>query len=426
MPFLVDNKISELFRFVFNIPPMQQPEVLALCERLDKINMECVRAILSSGSLFPLRVFSKTYVEVAAGITHGRVVYERDPKLNADEMKGPFRSDAEIEFLCRTLPIIRNTRGRINVAKAIEAIENAKFIRAVFEESIMLFLEITKEYQALCWQASNLINSIHFLDKKNASATATELAETLDAIERISDFLDVKENLYSLITFVKLKYVEYNKIKENILKSYLRIPLALAKTKATDSTKLLDHFQNGSEGLLQAISYYSNSMSNFSSYAKLWAKQAILYKIKEEGNALRLPPNIWQAFTAIEKNKSKIATKRGKTKIKELSKITGIQSNRIKEIYEHVRSCQMMSLDSTLEGSDSNTLYDVVGVHENYDNVDNKQMIQSKFVNLDPEARFVMALHFGLFDFLPDSKIDKEEKLLGLVNQLAARLKSCK
>jgi len=428
---------------IFSLPLLPQRQVVELFHALDESLQGSVYAMVEKGNFIEFYL-SDVIAEVAASVTHGRTIYghnskrKKQPEKKSDDPASEvFKRSSDIQFLEQAINVLHllasyqndpfDPKARKDLTKRV--LDDAKFVRLVYEESIQSFLAKTKGYEELVATAAKLHNKIHSTKKKS------DLFETVDQYTRLHDQMNAIEEsvkidrayLYHLVGFIERSYRRQIKIRDLIYEPYLRIVYKESKKHATNEQQVLDNFQNGSQGLLRAISCYNLDRNvSFSSYAHWWIRQAILFHIKDSSNFVKLPVTTWQTYTSVEKAKDRLSARDGNDSMEALSEETGHSLAKLKEIYDSVRSSHVHSLDYVMDESGKLMLIDVIPDQAQEDREaqdDAKSEVAERLGALTGEQRWVMKLHFGLIGMIEqDGEFDPQDIMQEKIRQKIARL----
>lgn len=408
---------------VFNLPLMPQQDVLRFFDELDG-TLDCSINLLLERSHYVERYLADVVSEVAASTTHGRTIYGRDSSEEDDDPVDPedehdpaavFKRSSDVRFLEQGINIMHllalyDQVGFDEAARykpqARAVLRNVNFVRLVYEEAIEMFLYNVDGYIELARQAANVHNAMHATRHKAEFVNlAQQYAGLHDEMAQVEESVGVDRTFLFHVCSDVEKYAErHRKIRDRIAQPYLRIVYKEAKNHATNSSQLLDNFQNGSMGLMRAVSCYNLHRNvSFSSYAHWWIRQAILYHIKDSSNFVKLPVTTWQTFTAIEKKRAKLVSETGETSMEALAEAAECTVSKLEEIYDAVRSSHVHSLDYEVDESGKMLLIDVIAdqSHEDIDNLDAaKREVVERFKHLEEEERWVLTLTYGLMGML--------------------------
>ena len=431
---------------IFSLPLLPQKQVIDLFHTLDNSLQGSIDEILSKGN-FVESYLSDVVAEVAASVTHGRTIYghnvkrrrssEEDENEDANDdvsTNEVFKRTSDVRFLEQSINLLhlfasyQDTEEDLWTKKdrTKRILRETKFVRLVYEEVIHRFLKFTDGYQDLAIQATDTHGQMYQTrGKEEFSRVAGLYSSFNDRMEEIETSVLVDRTyLYHLRELVSKNYGQQKKIRDLIYEPYLRIVYKEAKRHATNEQQVLDNFQNGSQGLLRAISCYNLDRNvSFSSYAHWWIRQSILFHIKDSSNFVKLPVTTWQTYTAVEKEKSRVAAKHGTDSIEALAAETGYSVEKLKDIYDSVRASHVHSLDYEMDETGKLMLIDVIpdpSIDEHDRQRDVQTEISERFRVLTDDQRWVMILTFGLFSLLHQESIPDHEIMAERIRQKIA------
>lgn len=418
--------LKDLRKLVFSVPLLHQEDVSDLFDQIDKCIFPTVYTIIES-SMASFEEVLQIVIKVAAGNTYGKNIYEkteehREEEENREtESRGTYR-EHEVEFLTKAYEIFRlyaiystpetKVKSRSNIKTAMQ---NCSFIRGVYEDVLSNFVEATDKYEHLHWASlhAKISNNLDTYHKLTSEVTL------IDTTYRLS------KSAYYISREAKRIYTKYMELRAQIITPYLRSVYSTAKSTARNSHQMLDNFQNGSIGLMRAVSCYSTKRKAcFASVAKFWIKQMMLLTIKEDANFVKLPVSTWQAFTQLEKAKIKFGL--SDDNIVEIAKAAKMPLKKAKSVLHTVKIAQVYSLNRTYDADEKLTLEDIMT------NEDRLGGYVDPFINLlrdycesaklsDIEIKIV-ALRHGMLDIIPYKHSDLAECLRETLLQNLASL----
>lgn len=415
--------LKDLRKLVFSVPLLPQDGVSKLFDQIDACIYPTVYAILDT-SQSSLEELLQIVIKVAAGNTYGKNIYEkdedhRDEEENRDtECRGTYR-EHEIKFLKQSYDIFRlyaytqsNLKTNIDVKSSML---KGQFIRGVYEDILSSFVTRTKEYEKLHWQS---------LRSKLANST-DEYHTNIKMITYLDQELRLNKSAFYVSREAKRIYQKYMELRAMIVKPYLRSVYSTAKNTARNSHQMLDNFQNGSIGLMRAVSCYSTKRKAcFASVAKCWIKQMMLLSIKEDANFVKLPVSTWQAYTQLEKAKNKLGA--AEDNIEAIAKHAKMPIKKAKAVYHTVKIAQVYSLNRTYDQDEKLTLEDIM-TDENklggdVDPFLNMLRDYCEAAGLTDMETKVLAIRHGMLDLIRVKKVKKEEPVAECLVQNLARL----
>lgn len=416
-----EDILRDLRKAVFSVPMVQQKEVRLLFESIDKKLIPHIHQVIRVSDTEFENLF-QVIVKVAAGNTYGKNIYERadGPKPEGGP-KATFK-DHEIEFLKNSYDTLRafanfypDSKKEIKIEVVEKAIDKCIFIRGVYEEVLNHFILSTKYYQQLHWLAI----------KAKLSDQYEEYSRLVSLIKQIDDELAVRGPVFGLAREAQKINIYYHKVRATIIAPYLRTVYSVARRTARNAHQMLDNFQNGSIGLIRAVSCYSTKRpASFASVAKWWVKQMMLLSIKEDANFVKLPVSTWQAFTQLEKAKSKIGDEDNLDKIATAAKIP---VKKAQAVYDTVKVSQVYSLNRTYDSDEKLTLEDIITTDDRLgsetDELAKLLVEYCKIAGMTDRERVILALHYGMVELIePSSNETPDSCLLESLQQNIATL----
>jgi RNA polymerase primary sigma factor len=198
----------------------------------------------------------------------------------------------------------------------------------------------------------------------------------------------------------------------------LRLVYAGARKQSGSQQQFYDNFQNGTLGLLHAISYFDYRRGwGFGPYAKWWIKQSMLLRMKEESNMINLPNSTWQAFNYVERIKAKLKTGTGKPEnLQELAKESGYSQEQLRRIAENVANAQTRSLDYVIDDDNNTTVMQLVQAPPE---AEAPPELTAHLQYLTQVQRRYLCLHYGLLEHLPTIEIEPQQLLYEQLKQAA-------
>ena len=419
--------LKDLRKLVFSVPLLHQEEVAKLFNQIDQCVFPTVYSILDSSMIYFEEII-QVIIKVAAGNTYGKNIYEKGGDQEAPrrtDLRGTYKPH-EIKFLKNSYNLYRlfahnftkenNPNYKKNFSVTIErAMTESYFIRGVYEDILSDFVEYTKHYDKLHWLA---------LEAK-LRENHDEYHRLTDVIILLDEKLKLNKSGYYIARESRRIYYRYMELRAQIITPYLRSVYSTAKKTAKNSHQMLDNFQNGSIGLMRAVSCYSvKRLASFASVAKWWIKQMMLLAIKEDANFVKLPVSTWQAYTQLEK--AKVVAGVGEENIQAIAKAAKMPLKKAKTVYHTVKIAQVYSLNRTYDSEEKLTLEDIMTNDDRLGgSVDPFTMMLREYCSdskLSDKELKIMALRHGMVDLIPHREIDNKEGVLETLTQNLALL----
>ena len=396
-----DQILRSLRKQVFSIPLLPQDRIQTTFVELDKKLEHCVDLILNNSSHFRL-VIMQTIAKVAAGNTYGKNIYEKSEELAGGGAEPTYKPH-EVDFLRRSYKFLYDSSLDQNVT---ESFKRCKFIRGMFEEVIFSAFEELSDYRDLHWQCF----------EAKLEGNPDRYSSLVYKINAIDSKFGLSYKFFGISELISVTHKYFLEKRAFIIAPYLRAVYKIARQTAKTNSQMLDNFQNGSIGLVRAVSCYSSHRpTSFSSIAKWWIKQMVLLAIKEDANFVKLPVSTWQAHTQLEKVRAKLG---GEEDFKQIAKETKMSQKRVKTIYDTIKIAQVYSLNKTYDGEDKLTLEDII-----VDKQEEEVSLSTKLREFCEKTKFTeqeivtLALRFGCADLIPFPKIDLEEVKVEAIRQ---------
>jgi len=295
--------------------------------------------LLSSICTFP----QKTFLHIASCVMNGeaanKAFYKRSANLALDTFITPSKDSARKIFLCDAMSMMSAmVRNDLPVQQRLLVRHN--LTRNIFEDAIDDFLRLCGRYEYHAEAACTQVLDQQFLHAQELATVEARLGAT-----RPYFFYGALRYLRRLRTVIRTMYAR-------VLEAYTRIVLQAAKRTAGSIAQESDSFQHGSLGLLRAISLYDHcSYMRFSNFAPLWIKQSILYQIKDTANTVRVPLNIWQQSSQLEKSRVLLEAKFGALSHEELADRLGLTAKSVSSIYTAIKAAHPESIDAPTSAS---------------------------------------------------------------------------
>ena len=411
--------LKDLRKLVFSVPLLPQVEVSKYFDQIDNCVFPTVYSILSTSMVYFEEVI-QVVIKVAAGNTYGKNIYEKgnpddetETSLRTD-LRGTYKPH-EIRFLKNSYNLFRlfahtateenNPEYENELPVTIQqGMTESAFIRGVYEDIISDFVTYTKKYDELHWLA---------LEAKLRD-DHDEYHRLTDIIILIDTKLKLNKSAYYMSRESRRIYYKYMELRANIITPYLRSVYSTAKKTARNSHQMLDNFQNGSIGLMRAVSCYSvKRLASFASVAKWWIKQMMLLSIKEDANFVKLPVSTWQAYTQLEKAKVKIGA--SEENLEMIAKEAKMPLKKAKAVYYTVKISQVYSLNRTYDSEEKLTLEDIMtnedrlgGVADPFTNLLREYCEDSALTQKELK---IMALRHGMIDLIENKEPTNEKRV---------------
>lgn len=395
--------LEELYDKIFSIPLISQNDVIKLFRRLDSYVLETVY-YLARKSNYVEGYLADVVCEILGDLTGGRTVF-RSSKKKKEDFEKRFVSRVSVFFHAVAIG---------NKHALVHGLKKLYFSRLIWEDLIESFLAETRDYHDLCSSISAELASLHVADGQ--VQVSEKLSVLFSEIERVERATGCAGNtLYFLVMKIDELWRRCQKVRERIIKAYLRIAFRESLKRSYGEHQVFDNFQNGYFGVVRATSSYDSDIGvSFGSYARHWVRQSIWFGLKKESGVSQ---HFWNLYSRIERARTAIVSEGDEATTKAISARTGITKKRIERTTRIRQASNLCSLDHA-SPFDERTLYQKLEDQEATEAVAQGQIVEDVAIlleDLDPEALRVVALKHGLFDRLPGKDTVPESDVVKLL-----------
>jgi RNA polymerase primary sigma factor len=245
----------------------------------------------------------------------------------------------------------------------------------------------------------------HADDVADQTLDRTTMRIYLDQIEDIP-LLTAEEEI-SLGQKVQAGGVRGEEARQRMIRSNLRLVIALAKRYSHMGLPFSDLVEEGNIGLMRAVEKFDPKRGyRFSTYASWWIKQGMMRSLSNHGKTIRIPVYMYDIISkwrrvrdALMQHLSRMPTRR------EIAKVLEIPTSKVKKIESIVNRPSSLNTPLSLDGKAE--LIDVLE-DDKQRNPDSQvgEMLKSERVRkllgvLDAREREVLERRFGLVQHEP-------------------------
>lgn len=314
--------------------------LFSLYARVHRLMYSCLHALLRETNYLQLEI-SDVGAEVAAKLDHNKTIFSRGVTYKKGKIVDlPKRQKAQNnKFLCQCMDL-QLAMLRENTEKQSEILDKIPLSKILFEKFLYSWLYNAQDYVNF---TTNYLRS----RQDNNEVDAQKYLKLMFTLETNLGFDPI--STYSLVNYIKLRLHAITAIYTRIHKAYTRVTLGIARKQASSEEYVLDNYQEGSIGLMRAISSYSYlANARFPGYAKWLIRQAILFNLKQSSSVIKITNNTWQHYTHLEQIRAKCEALQGRITTEQLALESGYTEKHIDNIYNNMVTSQVSSLDSQL------------------------------------------------------------------------------
>ncbi len=192
-----------------------------------------------------------------------------------------------------------------------------------------------------------------------------------------------------------------NEARSRMIRSNLRLVVAVAKHYVNRGMPLLDLIQEGNIGLIKAVARFKWRLGHkLSTYATWWIRQSICRAVSEYGRTIRVPSHLLECLGKVQRCKAKLRHDLGREPTtEEVCENSGFTTDQIERAERIV--VKTLSLDMPI-GEDDGELMDLVedqGATRPFDEAVAGDMyagVRRLLAGLTPKEEVILSLRYGI------------------------------
>ncbi len=213
--------------------------------------------------------------------------------------------------------------------------------------------------------------------------------------------LESKFNKSNISEIQELKK-KYNKLRETMITSNLRLVVSIAKKFQYRGLNLLDMIDEGNIGLIEAVERFDYTKNcRFSTYGSWWIQQSVLKAVADKGRTIRIPIHILNSVKKCHSIIKYLSGQYGREpKIEEIADYMNLSIEKV-ELYLSYWT-EVSSLDTSINDDNNSSLSDLISdekYEQPFDSALTKNLqdiLDSSLSELSSREKEIIKLRYGL------------------------------
>lgn len=237
-------------------------------------------------------------------------------------------------------------------------------------------------------------------DAMDQTLDRTPMRIYLDQIEHIP--LLTPEEEVSLAVSVQNGGHEGEKSRHRMIRSNLRLVIAIAKRYTNMGLSFSDLVEEGNIGLMRAVEKFDAERGyRFSTYASWWIKQAMMRALSNQGKTIRIPVYMYDIISKWRRVRDALTQRLNRSPTRrEIANVLEIPVAKVREIENIVNRPSSLNTPLSLDGAAE--LIDIIEDDESRKpdsqvaEVLKNERVQKLLAALEERERTILSMRFGL------------------------------
>ncbi len=345
--------------------------------------------------------------------------YEGMELLDSGDQSVPYMDDKQIDTLTLYNDKLNDLRPddkeqNINETDDVDDSElkdneNDDYKWTKFEQRVLYvyFRDLLTEPLLTSSQERELGAKIKECEKRAKKiAELLETANTNNRSKKLAVGLDTRnlgtKEIIKLKKVFKLYTDKALSLKNQFVKSNLRLVVSIAKRHMGRGLPLTDLVQEGNLGLIRAVEKFDHTKGfKFSTYAAWWIHQSVTRALSEKTRTVKVPVYIFEQTSKVFRAKSELEDEIGrKPNIEEIAERAGLSTDLVQSVFEGRDN--VLSLNNPVSDDKSKSYIDLI---EDQNNIDQesavseirvKNIIHESFALLNEKESHILKMRYGV------------------------------